>query len=55
MTKQKPEIDPEAHYKVRLGRVIKHGRTHLRPGQEITLKGKVVQEHLDAILEYNPA
>jgi len=49
-----PVIDDAAHYTVRLKKVVKVGRVHLRPGEEVTLKGKVVREHLDDIAEFQP-
>lgn len=52
---KKPDIDPEAHYKVRLKRVIRRGRVILRPGEDITLKGAALSQHLDDVLDYTPA
>lgn len=39
-----PAIDDEAFYEVELKRVVRRGRSVLRPGADITLKGKVVKE-----------
>lgn len=52
MSKSETKIDPERHYQVRLRRVVKRGRIHLRPGEDLTLKGKVVEALIDDIAEY---
>ncbi len=43
------KIDPEAFYLVRLKRPIRVGRMWLRPGQPHRMRGRLVQEHMDAI------
>lgn len=47
-------VDPDAAYKVALTRPIKVGRTWARPGTDVTLKGRIVLEHKDAISELSP-
>ena len=48
-----PAINDEAEYRVTLKRPIKLGRsTWARPGAALTLKGKLVRQHIEDIDGY---
>jgi hypothetical protein len=42
-------------YRVALLRPIRVGRTLLRPGADVTMKGWVIKEHADDIESFSPA
>jgi hypothetical protein len=42
-------------YRVALFRPVRVGRTLLRPGAVVTMKGWVIKEHADAIKSVSPA
>jgi len=46
---KKRKIDPDALYAVRLKRPLQIGRMWLRPGQVHRLRGRLVEEHGDAV------
>ena len=46
---RKQKIDPDTLYTVRLKRPLQIGRMWLRPGQLHRLRGRLVEEHRDAI------
>ncbi len=49
------KIDVEAFYLVHLKRPLRVARVWLRPGQPHRMRGRLVQEHMDAIESYEPA
>ena len=48
------ELDDEAQYSVSLLKPIQIGRSWLRPGADVTLKGKVIKEKADVIGAVQP-
>ncbi|MCZ4274215.1 hypothetical protein [Maritalea porphyrae] len=47
-------IDDARQYDVKLSKAIQVGRTWLRPGGTVVLKGHLVKKHKDAIDEFSP-
>lgn len=46
-----PKFEADARYNVVLRRSIKIGRTFtVRPGQKVTLRGDIAEQHVDAIV-----
>lgn len=45
------DLDDATQYRVQLRRPFKVGRSWVRPGNDITLKGAVIKEHQDDIAE----
>lgn len=43
------KLDPDRLYRVQLKKPLQIGRMWLRPGQPHQLKGRLVEEHKDAI------
>jgi len=48
-TVDKAKVKAEESYAVTLSRPIQVGPRWLRPGQDVTLKGKVIKDNADAV------
>lgn len=48
------DLDDEAPCEVDLARPIQIGRSWARPGQRVVMKGRLVKEHADDVVEFRP-